>query len=251
MILKLDHFVINIDRKYQTDNRIIEKIRKVGFPYEPKWGKGTKGFKASNIWVGNEYFEMINLLKPNGGGWKKDWVEQYNNGHRGLICLMIDTDDINSLYEKMRSKDISITKPQYLQFKWFFNLFTRTMPWKNSYLNFFEGAPLQIGFQQMKDDKARDFMRQYMVPNSKDNGITEIQEVIIKANFTKTDIELLHKIFEVEANNNNRIEVELSNGGRVIFKKAQDYNVIVKAHTENQNFIGNALKIENIDIEVH
>ena len=40
---------------------------------------------------------MINILKNNGGGWKSDWVELYNNGHRGLICIMLDVDDILSI----------------------------------------------------------------------------------------------------------------------------------------------------------
>ena len=48
----------------------IQSIRNTGVPYEPKWGKGTKGFKASNIWIGNEYLEMIPPIKY--GWW---WVE--------------------------------------------------------------------------------------------------------------------------------------------------------------------------------
>ena len=171
-MFKFDHFVVNVDRKYQKDKAVINNVIKSGFPYEPSWGKGTRGFKASNLWIGNEYFEMINLLKEDGGGWKKDWVDLYNEGHRGLICIMLDVDNINEVYENFKSKNISITNPEYLKFKWLFNLLTRTMPWQNSYIKFFEGIPLQIGFQQMKDDEARNFMKQYMVPNSYENGIS-------------------------------------------------------------------------------
>ena len=152
-MFKFDHFVVNVDRKYQKDKAVINNVIKSGFPYEPSWGKGTRGFKASNLWIGNEYFEMINLLKEDGGGWKKDWVDLYNEGHRGLICIMLDVDNINEVYENFKSKNISITNPEYLKFKWLFNLLTRTMPWQNSYIKFFEGIPLQIGFQQMKDDE--------------------------------------------------------------------------------------------------
>lgn len=66
-MLRIDHLVVNIDKKYQTDELEIQSIRNTGLPYEPKWGKGTKGFKASNIWIGNEYLEMINLFKKDGG----------------------------------------------------------------------------------------------------------------------------------------------------------------------------------------
>ncbi len=60
--MKLDHFVINVDRKFQVDKNIIKNI-KDSIPYEPKWGKGTKGFKVSNLWIGNEYLEMVHILK--------------------------------------------------------------------------------------------------------------------------------------------------------------------------------------------
>ena len=190
-MFKFDHFVVNVDRKYQKDKAVINNVIKSGFPYEPSWGKGTRGFKASNLWIGNEYFEMINLLKEDGGGWKKDWVDLYNEGHRGLICIMLDVDNINEVYENFKSKNISITNPEYLKFKWLFNLLTRTMPWQNSYIKFFEGIPLQIGFQQMKDDEARNFMKQYMVPNSYENGINGIDKVIVKGALTSNDKDLL------------------------------------------------------------
>ncbi|WP_176698691.1 hypothetical protein [Romboutsia hominis] len=104
----------------------------------------------------------------------------YNNGHRGLICIMLDVVNIDEVYNLLNKKSIEITKPEHLKFKWFFNMLTRTMPWQNSYINFFEGVPLQIGFQQMNDEKSRKFMNEYMIPNSRDNDIIGISEVIVR-----------------------------------------------------------------------
>lgn len=131
-MFKFDHLVINIDECYQKDNKYISKISEAGFPYEPSWGKGTRGFKVSNLWVGNEYFEMVNILNQKGGGWVENWTNLYNNGHRGLVCLMLDTNSLDKIYDIFKNRSINITKPEYLKFKWFFNLFTRTMPWRNS-----------------------------------------------------------------------------------------------------------------------
>ena len=61
--MKLDHFVVNVDKKYQKNGMVIDNIRNMNFPYEPKWGKGTKGFKVSDLWIGNEYLEMVHILK--------------------------------------------------------------------------------------------------------------------------------------------------------------------------------------------
>jgi len=67
--MKLDHFVVHIDNDESILERLKQTIEPLGFPFEPKRGKGTKGFKAANIWIGRQYFEIIRLLRPDGGGW--------------------------------------------------------------------------------------------------------------------------------------------------------------------------------------
>ena len=102
--MKIDHLVVNVDEKYHNDNNIIKSIRENNFPHEPKWGKGTKGFKVSNLWIGNEYLEMIRILKENGGGWIQEWITKYNYGHRGMICLMLNVADIDITYQALTEK---------------------------------------------------------------------------------------------------------------------------------------------------
>lgn len=247
-MFKLDHFVVNINGSYQKDKDEIKKITEAGFPYEPSWGKGTKGFKASNLWIGNEYFEMINIIRADGGGWKEDWVELYNKGHRGLVCLMLDVEDIDKIYKSLTNKYIEVTKPEYLKFKWFFNLLTRTMPWRNSYINFFEGIPMQIGFQQMKDEKSRDFMDQYMVPNSRDNEILGISKVIIRGTLTSKDISLIEGVFEDLIINRKPLTIELNQGQTIVFEENEDYSVEMFTKCKNENYINKIIKIENITV---
>ena len=243
--MKIDHIVLNINPKYQTDNSIIEEIRKTGLLYKPENGKGTSGFKASNIWIGNEYFEMINILKPDGGGWVHKWTNLYNKGHRGMICLMLDVDNIESLYKNIKGKGIEISEPEWLEIKLFLNLFTKRMPWRNSYLPFFSEVPLQIGFQQLKDEKTRNFMNQRMNPNSIENGIKGIREITIFGKFSDYDFNLLNIVFEHKAEEEgNRIKVLLNSNQKVIFEKSDNYNVIVKTES-NYN---KSTVIENIKI---
>ncbi|WP_294188704.1 hypothetical protein [uncultured Clostridium sp.] len=247
-MFKFDHFIINIDEHFQKDSKYINEIIEAGFPYKPSWGKGTKGFKVSNLWIGNEYFEMVNILKKDGGGWTKSWTNLYNNGHRGLVCLMLDVDDLDNIHNSLCSKNINITTPEFLKFKWFFNLFTRTMPWRNSYINFFEGVPLQIGIQQMKDDKSRNFMEEYMVPNSRENEILGIKKVIIKGPFTKDDIKLINKIFEDYIIQSLPITINLDNNQTLIFQEEEEYKVDIFTQCDNLNFKNKKIEIENITI---
>ncbi|CAK7027312.1 hypothetical protein [Tissierella carlieri] len=247
-MLRIDHLVINIDEKYQIDNDTINSIRNSGYPYEPKWGKGTKGFKASNIWIGQEYFEMIRLLKKDGGGWRKEWVEKYNKGHRGLICIIFETNDLDKDYHRLKQKGVEVTEPEFLKFKWFFNLFTRTMPWRNSYISFFEGIPLQISFQQMKDDKSRAFMEQYMVPNSTDNKINGIKTIIIKGRLTASDKRKIKNIFEDIYEKDNEIIIKLTKDQKIIFKDSNDYRADVFTYCESDELKLKEIIIENLTI---
>lgn len=243
--MKLDHFVVNVDKKYQKDKDVIESIRNMNFPYEPKWGKGTKGFKVSDLWIGNEYLEMVRILKADGGGWTPEWTIKYNQGHRGLICLMLDVSDIDSIFRTLTTKEIQITKPKWLEFKWFFNMLTRRMPWKNCYLPFFDKVPFQIGFQEMKDDKSRDFMSQYMVPNSRDNGIDGIYRVVINGPYTSKDFNTLMLIFGEKAHKENHlIKVELSESQSIEFIQNELYQVELFTNANTNQ----SIEIENIKI---
>lgn len=245
---KIDHLVVNIDEKYQCSNEFINSISDAGYPYKPTWGKGTKGFKVSNIWIGEEYFEMVRLLKKDGGGWVPDWVEKYNQGHRGLICLIIDTNDLDKDYERLTQVGLDVTVPKFLKFKWFFNLITRTMPWRNSYISFFEGVPLQISIQQMKDEKSREFMRKYMSPNSIENKIKGIKAIIIYGMFTENDRVKIKTIFERVEENDDEIIVELSKNQRIIFKNDIGYHVEVFTSCENKKLASKEVRIENVTI---
>lgn len=248
-MFKFDHFVINIDERYQKDKSVIDTIVNSGFPYEPSWGKGTRGFKASNLWIGNEYFEMINILKSDGGGWKSDWVDLYNQGHRGLVCIMLDVVNIKELYNLLKEKNIEITKPEHLRFKWFFKMLTRTMPWQNSYVNFLEGIPLQIGFQQMNDEKSREFMNAYMVPNSKDNNIEGISKVRVKGSLTKNDKDFICKLFDTYVTKTEPLTIQLNQQQVLVFEDSESYSVEMVTKCDNDKFNDKTISIENVDVK--
>ncbi len=243
--MKLDHFVVNIDGKYQKNSAVINNIRNRNFPYEPKWGKGTRGFKVSDLWIGNEYLEMVHILKKDGGGWVPEWTVKYNQGHRGLICLMLDVDDIDDVCQSLWEKNIDMTSPEWLEFKWFFQLFTRRMPWRNCYAPFFENVPFQIGFQEMKDDEARNFMNQYMVPNSRDFGINGIHRAVIKGQYTDRDFEVIMKIFGQRAcMEQDCICARLNDEQSIEFVKNESYQVELYTNSCSGEFI----EIENIKV---
>lgn len=125
------------------------------------------------------------------------------------------------------------------------------MPWRTSYIPFFEGVPFQIGFVQIKDQATIDFMEQYMVPNSKENNINGIQKVVIKGKFTDTDFIRLHELFEdkilkeeVALGKENTIKVQLSVSQTIEFRRDCVYEVVFFTDSNK----GNIVEIENIKL---
>lgn len=231
--MKIDHLVVNVDSFVQEDKSFIRKIHSFGLPYEPKWGKGTKGFKVSNIWVGNEYFELIKIKSVDGGGWIESWTEDYHRGHRGLIGFALEVDDIEATYQNLIRQNIQVSTPEPLKFKWFFKLLSKTMPWKNSYLPMFEGMPFQFFLQQLNDEKSKAFMQQYMVPNSREKNINGILEVKIYGTLTDQDKNLVKALFQDYKINDSTITVSL--GRQIIsFVESKKYLVEVILDCENE-----------------
>ncbi|MCD8502352.1 MAG: hypothetical protein LRY71_12670 [Bacillaceae bacterium] len=68
-------------------------------------------------------------------------------GQRGLVGFALEVNDIQSVYENLVNKEVKLSTPKNLSFRWCFNLLKRTMPWKNSYVQEFEGRyPISILF---------------------------------------------------------------------------------------------------------
>jgi len=249
--MKFDHLVLNVDKKYQIESEETRKILEMDLLYHYKKGKSTNGFKATNIWIGKEYLEMIQILQNHGGGWKKEWVDKYLSGHRGLICIMLEVKDLNSLIENLRHKGISISEPEKITVRFLFGLIKKSMPWSNSYLDFFDYVPLQIGFQQMDNEKIRQSLEKHMIPNSTDNNISGIKIVHVYGPFTTKDFQLLQLIFENVTVTNKQLRILLDGDQELIVEVSNIYNVEVKLNHEKQSSIIQKAWIENTMITIN
>ena len=107
---------------------------------------------------------------------------------------------------------------------------------------------MQIGFQQMKDEKSREFMTQYMVPNSRDSGISGINKVVINGQLTKADKILLEAIFKENIINNSPLTIKLNAEQVIVFKENDHYAVDIYTKCNQAELINKELKIENVTI---
>lgn len=242
--LKLDHFVVHIDNDEAILNKLKQQIEPLGFPFEPTWGKGTSGFKAANIWIDRQYFEIIRLLDKNGGGWTRHWVEQYNQGKRGIYCIFLVTDKLDDVSQSIKTAGIEVQGPERISFKALFGLIKKTLPWRLVYLPKIPGTSLEIGFIQYDPDP-KDRIKQFLVPNSDEKGIVGIPSATIFIPLNDEAIKFLTKIFPLYARKNNELLVHLKNG-TLTFKNSDRIRVELIAETSNAKLQGNSFSFENV-----
>lgn len=123
---------------------------------------------------------MVWLKKRDGGGWRPEWVEKYNNGHRGINAIYLMTDNLDEIREELKSKGIPVSEPERISFRWFFGLLQKSMPWRRIFTDPIPGTDLQICYGEMDSPDFMEKMKAYMVPNASVNGIEGVKEAIKK-----------------------------------------------------------------------
>lgn len=191
--MQLDHFVVHVDNDLKPLEILASQISKRGFPFLPKKGKGTAGFKASNVWVGDQYFEIVRLLKADGGGWPSEWVERVNQGERGLSCIFLRTNELDALFERLQRAGLPCSMEK-TKLKVFFGLVTIEMPWRYIRVPPIPGTHVDLRFIEY-DASSWDRYRKMMKPNSREFGIEGIFEAEIRVPSLSQALGLLRALF--------------------------------------------------------
>jgi len=244
---KLDHFVVHIDDNEAILTKLKEEIEPLGFPFEPKWGKGTKGFKAANIWIGRQYFEIIRLLRPDGGGWVPNWVIRYNRGTRGLYCVFLMTDEIEQLAVDLKNRGLDVSEPERISFSACFGLIRKTLPWRLIYLPPVPGTEFELGFIQYDPDP-KDRIKKYLVPNSDEVGIDGIHSAAISLPLNHQAVDFLRKVFPDGTNAHENFEVQLDNG-KLNFENASVVETQFFAETSDSKLKGNDFRLLDVRVQ--
>ncbi|WP_320130612.1 VOC family protein [uncultured Sphaerochaeta sp.] len=247
--MKIDHLVLAVDTQYQKDGKIFKAIRNAGFPCRQESGKRTKGYRTSSLYIGDEYIQLVRLLMPSGSSWKKDWVEAYNKGHRGLFCLLFETSDIESEYARLSTLNVPVTRPEPMKIKKFLGMFSRTLPWRNSFVFRFSGVPLQIGFIEYKNAKAHNILRKRRMPNSRIHSVEGIEDISIKGSFSDGDLWILTQVFPDARDTSEGLVVTLEGNQHLVCEKGPDYLVSVRTDCTEGQWRGKEVVIENVTVK--
>ena len=173
-MLTLDHIVVHVDSSKET-TELKSELDRVGIPFEPDWGKKAKGFKVSNIWIGRQYFEIVDILSADNL-WQPQWSERHARGERGVYCLFLKTNQaVNDIYAALIREGINVSRPERTRFKWMFGLLEKKLPWQFILLPKIPGTPVELGIIQY-DAGAEKKFKPFMVPNTEDKGLLGLVE---------------------------------------------------------------------------
>lgn len=248
-MIRLDHFVINIDHDMEKLKALKKQIEPMGFPFEPAWGKGTKGFQVANVWIGLQYLEMVWLKRKDGGGWKVDWVEKYNQGHRGIIAIYLMTDQLDEIREELKGRGVPVSEPERVSFRWFFGLLKKTMPWRSLFTAPIPGTDLQICYGELDSPEIMEKMKAYMVPNAADYGIEGINKATVRGNFSEEAWVYLRKLFPQAELKGSCLTYDMGTTSlSFVSWEKPGLNVELNAVTTNEKDLGKSFMVENLQV---
>jgi hypothetical protein len=242
-----DHIVVQIDNDQSLLQKLKNSLTPLGIPFEPTWGKGTKEFQASNIWIGRQYLEIVRILNRDGGGWPKSWVDLYFENKRGAVCIFFKVPDIHAVADHLKEAGFPNSTPQRISFKYFFGLFAKTLPWQLIYTPTLPGTNIQLGFISYDPDP-KDRMKTYMVPNADEYGIIDIHSVHLETEAFKECALFLSKIFTPVLNSNESTIIKFSAGSFRLSQAVSGTNVKLFANSKRSSDQGKGFQIENVQL---
>lgn len=178
-MLEIDHLVVHTENINSVE-KLKEKLDEVGIPFEPNWGKKAKGFRVSNIWMGKQYFEVVTITDANNL-WQPQWAKRFADGDRGTFCIFFKIDfPISELHAQLKDDGFSVTQPERTEFKWFFGLFKKSLPWRFFLTSRVPGTDIELGFIEYDTGAERKFAP-YMVPNTREVGLKGLSSPTINS----------------------------------------------------------------------
>lgn len=252
-MLRLDHFVIHIDNDLEKINKLKKEFDQLNLPFDPKKGKGTKGFKVVNFWAGLQYLEMPYLKSFDGGGWKKEWVDKYNQGKRGIFGLCLFTDKLDEIKKGLIERGLEVEGPERITFSMLFGLLKKSLPFRTVYVKPIPNSDLQIFFLQMDSKEKYEYTKKYfMKPNAQDVGITSIYKAVIKKNFSNEEWSFIQKIFPqlIEEQGKRILNMGDTN---LNFESTQENLLKVDLHlkAEREEHKNRRIEIENVSLYIN
>lgn len=242
--MQLDHFVIHADPDPQLTVRIGTDCKRAGLEFDPTGDRNFDAFSAHCLYVGLEYLEIIQLIRPAESGWIPQWLERYQRGVRGIYCIFLASQDLAGLAEKLRAQgfDAKAERSSFVDV----NGTEYPFPWRHLYMPPIPGTDVELSFIQY--DSPRLALREIFEPNSDKNGFTGIQSAELSLPMSNEAKTFLKKIFPQTENTNSGLRILLENS-ELCFKPDRVVSLHLTTRGTDHRFSPNSIQIANVKLE--
>jgi hypothetical protein len=264
--MRLDHFLIHVDNHAAILENLKKEIAPLGFPFDPGSEKSTQGLAVSNVWVGEQYLQIVRLLQPPVRGQNPRWVKRYSQGKRGVFSIFIAVKDLDEVHEGLLERGIEVSEPEPKQSlvktsKEILEAVTgflglgqskqkQISPWRSLNLSPIPGTDMDISFLEYREDSEED-IKLLMKPNAEEYGITGIHRAKIYLPLWEEGIGFLQKVFPQLIEATTQQKVELKEDELLFFRSDPEAGLKVKleATSEHKKYAGNKFQIENVEVK--
>lgn len=247
-MIRLDHFVIHVDPDMRRLLELKGTLAGMGYPFEPTWGKGTRSFQVANLWIGNQYLEMVWLKRSDCRDWVPEWVHKYNQGHRGITAIMLLTDELERIRTDLLARGLRVSPPERTSFRFFFGLLRKTLPWRYVLLEPIPGTDLQVGFIELDGPQVLQQLKAYMIPNAAERGIDGIGTAIVRGPFSDAAWSFWKSVFPQAVSTADRIDVDLAENTRLVVERGPSSGIELELHANSKRpeLVGQGCQIGNV-----
>lgn len=247
--MRIDHIVVHINNDAEQLNALSGAINAQGFPFNPETGKRSLEYRVSNINIGNEYIELVRIMRSNASSWMPLWTHQYSSGQRGVFCIFLEVEDVERLAVAIKKAGIRARGPAVLTYPSLLGLYRTETPYFIYYLPNFPDTPLQFAIMQYKKSSLRESSMAGLQPNAEQNGIHGLRKMEIELPNLDESMGMLQKLFP-ELHTEGEDCFSMLEKQRIIFRRSADQqaHVCVSAVTSQRAYLGKKFQIENLEV---
>jgi hypothetical protein len=247
--MRFDHIVIHVDNDLQKLQSLQQSLNALGYPFDPAKGKHNKEYRVSNINIGEEYIEVVRLLKPGVRSWMPVWANAYDSGERGAFCIFLEVEDVERTAVAIKKAGVPARGPTVLNYPYFFGLLQNEAPYMIYYLPTFSGSSLQIALMQYRSQGARRSFQAGLRPNAEKNGVQGIRRVEVQLPNFEESIDIIRKLFP-DLYQENSAWTSLLEKTRLAFSASPDAATHVRlcTVTSQRSNLGSEFKIDGVEL---
>lgn len=234
--LKIDHFLVTLDRTSGEMERACEKARAVGYPVamaEEKPGRdGTSRF----LRVGDQGLKFVNCI---GKG-----------PDPGCVRVMLSVWDLDDCALRFRSLGLPVNGPERPTEPGFMGIMSRKLPWRELMLPPIPGTCISFGFVEYDEGACFGTASRCESVNASEVGIEGIRAAHIYLPRWREAVEFLRTVFEDLTVMPSHAVVKVREQKLAFYETGNDKaSVHIEAATTVKHLVSKSFSVRDVRIE--